>query len=588
MKKIFSVMLLALAFVGVSCSQDKNEIEGGEMAPKFTITAGIENGESRTVLDGLKVLWSGKEEITVASSNTTALFTAEVTEPSATAEFTTTATDFTGAEFLAHYPAAIAANFNIADKCVATVINKVQAPKAGTMDAAAAPMVAYATTTNFSFKNTTALAKFTVAEDNIAIVQLASDDYLAGSFSFNAESMEIVIDASNSQKQILVKPAEGTTFVKGETYYVAILPGEKSNLKLMVNGAVASKEVASFNFKRNTIYNLGEVNYAETPWKVTGDINDWDTMDFTYRFEAVEGQEDVLVAKNVPVPANNGIKITKGFDWSKQLGASSETPAELNKWYAGSSSYNITINGSATSYDIYIYEETQYAIAAAGEAMPALPEGERFSIYAYNKAGWETVNLYTWGGGAYPTGTWPGTQMTETKEINGYIYLVYKLPASATGTSIQMIFNNGSGSQTADSEAITLDKDVYMSVNGGTATLIDDPNNPEVTTTVERSIYVTTTLSWSTMNIYTWSPELKGWPGTAMTKETINGTTWWVLKLGADYDGAKFGGMLFNNGSSQTVDITSGTTLSSDLFFRIETTQSGGKYKVTAVADPRQ
>ena len=151
-----------------------------------------------------------------------------------------------------------------------------------------------------------------------------------------------------------------------------------------------------------------------------------------------------------------------------------------------------------------------------------------------------------------------------------------------------MLFSNNAGSQTADSEAITLDKVVYMSVNGVTVTLIDDPNNPEVTTTVERSIYVTTTLSWSTMNIYTWSPELKGWPGTAMTKEVINGTTWWVLKLPADYDGAKFGGMIFNNGSNQTVDITTGTTLSSDLFFRIETTQSGGKYKVTAVADPRQ
>lgn len=585
MKKIFSVMLLALAFVGVSCNQDKNEIEGGEMAPKFTITAGIENGESRTVLDGLKVLWSGKEEITVASSNTTALFTAEVTEPSATAEFTTTATDFTGAEFLAHYPAAIAANFNIADKCVATVINKVQAPKAGTMDAAAAPMVAYATTTNFSFKNTTALAKFTVAEDNIAIVQLASDDYLAGSFSFNAESMEIVIDASNSQKQILVKPAEGTTFVKGETYYVAILPGEKSNLKLMVNGAVASKEVASFNFKRNTIYNLGEVNYAETPWKVTGDINGWDTMDFTYRFEAVEGQEDVLVAKNVPVPANNGIKITKGFDWNgiKQLGASSETPAELNKWYAGSWSYNITINGSATSYDIYMYEETQYAIAAAGEAMPALPEGERFSIYAYNKAGWKTVNLYTWGGGAYPTGPWPGTQMTETKEINGYTYLVYKLPASATGTSIQMIFNNGSDAQTGNSESVNIDKDIYVRFNATKTTFLEDPNNPEPEVVpTDYKIYVKNTIGWSKMNIYAWNGLSTGsWPGTAMKQETIDDVTYYVHEF-KGYGAVTGASIIFNNGSAQTKDIT-GVNLTKDLFYEV---YGSNQYKL--IDDPRQ
>ncbi len=214
-----------------------------------------------------------------------------------------------------------------------------------------------------------------------------------------------------------------------------------------------------------------------------------------------------------------------------------------------------------------------------------------YKVYAYNKANWANLYIWCWdavGSANYTGGTWPGKKVTETATINGYTYYVYEMPVTATNQSVKMLFSNNAGSQTADSEAITLDKDVYMSVNGGTVTLIDDPNNPEVTTTVERSIYVTTTLSWSTMNIYTWSPELKGWPGTAMTKETINGTTWWVLKLSADYDGAKFGGMLFNNGSNQTVDITTGTTLSSDLFFRIETTQSGGKYKVTAVADPRQ
>lgn len=223
-------------------------------------------------------------------------------------------------------------------------------------------------------------------------------------------------------------------------------------------------------------------------------------------------------------------------------------------------------------------------------ANPVLPT--TYKIYAYNKAGWANLYLWCWsatGSTNYTGGTWPGKKLTETTQINGHTYYVYEMPTSATDQKIKMLFNNNANNQTADSSVITLDKDIYMSVNGGTTTVIEDPNNPENVAGNERSIYVTTSLSWSTMNLYTWSPELATWPGKAITtKETINGTTYWVLKLGADYDGATFGGMIFNNGSKQTVDITTGTTLSKDLFFRIETSQTGGKYKVTAIADPRQ
>lgn len=239
--------------------------------------------------------------------------------------------------------------------------------------------------------------------------------------------------------------------------------------------------------------------------------------------------------------------------------------------------------------DVYYYTSGE---VIADPANPVLPT--TYKIYAYNKAGWANLYLWCWNATSsttnYTGGTWPGKKLTETTQINGYTYYIYEMPTSATDQKIKMLFNSGNnGSQTADSPVITLDKDVYMSVNGGTTTVIEDPNNPENVAGNERSIYVTTSLSWSKMNLYTWSPELATWPGKAITtKETINGTTYWVLKLGADYDGATFGGMIFNNGSSQTVDITTGTTLSKDLFFRIETSQTGGKYKVTAIADPRQ
>ena len=252
-------------------------------------------------------------------------------------------------------------------------------------------------------------------------------------------------------------------------------------------------------------------------------------------------------------------------------------------------------NGAQTADITATVNGDLYYLSSGGviedPANPVPPQ--TYKIYAYNYAGWSTLYLYSWDSvsSANYAGTWPGTKVTETEVIGGHTYYVYQLPATATNQSIKVIYSNGNGAQTADSEAIKLDKDVYVRINVAAVTVLDDPNNPEAGLSEgeeARSIYVTTTLSWSKMNLYTWSPELKGWPGTAMTKVTLNDQTWWKLDLAAGYNGITFGGMIFNNGSAQTVDITSGTKLDKDLFFRIETTQSGGKYKVTAVADPRQ
>ncbi|MBR5820208.1 MAG: hypothetical protein IKY68_03030, partial [Alistipes sp.] len=446
MKKIFGLMALALAVIGVSCNLEKSEIEGIEKVSGVTITAGIEGEEARTVLEGFKVYWSGKEQFKVLTTNAqTATFTANVTEPSATAVFTTTTEGFTGEEYLAHYPASVSATMDLENKTVSTLISNNQKPVAGSMDPTAAPMVAYAATTNFTFKNTVALAKFTVAEEGVAVVHLAADEALAGSYTYGVEDHSTTISESNVSNTITVVPATGSTFAKDETYYVAVIPGVKANLKLSVNG-VTVKKADSFEFERNKIYNLGTVKCEETPWKVTGVVNDWDTVNFDYTFEAVEGEENLLVAKNVKV--TGAMKFTKGYDWNtlSQMGSATATAAELNKWYTASTSMDskdITVNSTETLFDIYLFEESQYAFVKAGEAAPTVPGGERYKIYAYNYAKMNPLYLYTWGGHA--SGTWPGVKVTATEVINGYTYYVYELPTAATGSSIQMIFNNGNG-----------------------------------------------------------------------------------------------------------------------------------------------
>ena len=209
-------------------------------------------------------------------------------------------------------------------------------------------------------------------------------------------------------------------------------------------------------------------------------------------------------------------------------------------------------------------------------------------MYKYNNT-WSTVNLYSWDAtnNATYTGGWPGSKTTVTEVINGYTYYVWEMPAVATGRQIRMIFNNGSA-QTGDSEPYTLDKDLYIRLNGAAIQDIEDPNNPEPTVVAQpRKIYATTTLSWAKMNIYAWGGGTNfSWPGTQMSTETINGTKYYVYTFDASFDGVTLSGVIFNNGSAQTVDITN-VKLDQDRFFRVLTTQTSGEYKYEAIADPR-
>ena len=209
-------------------------------------------------------------------------------------------------------------------------------------------------------------------------------------------------------------------------------------------------------------------------------------------------------------------------------------------------------------------------------------------VYKHNNT-WTTLNLYSWDATtqATYTGGWPGSKTTVTEVINGYTYYVWEMPATATDRKIRMIFNNGSA-KTGDSDPYTLDKDLYIRLNGAAIQDIEDPNNPEPTVVAQpRKIYATTTLSWAKMNIYAWGGGASfSWPGTQMSTETINGTKYYVYTFDASFDGVTLSGVIFNNGSSQTVDIKN-VKLDQDRFFRVLTTKTGSNYKYEAIADPR-
>ena len=80
---------------------------------------------------------------------------------------------------------------------------------------------------------------------------------------------------------------------------------------------------------------------------------------------------------------------------------------------------------------------------AAESAVPT-----KYTVYYHNTNNWSTVNIYSWTSGSQTTlsGGWPGSAMNKVDDTNWYRYTIY----SDTTEGIMIIFNNGSGSQTAN------------------------------------------------------------------------------------------------------------------------------------------
>ena len=175
------------------------------------------------------------------------------------------------------------------------------------------------------------------------------------------------------------------------------------------------------------------------------------------------------------------------------------------------------------------------------------PQPTTETVYFINNQGWAKVNAYAWT--TDPIVTWPGAAATkESEQIGGYDVYSYTLEA---GAAANVIFNNGSGQQTADLKWTAgkyVIKNQWYTKEEAEAQLAK-PAEYEY-------IYFVNVQNWAAVKIYTWTPEIAGWPGVAMTKEADQIGGYDVYSYKAD-KGSVFGGMLFNNGNgTKTGDLT--------------------------------
>ena len=92
-----------------------------------------------------------------------------------------------------------------------------------------------------------------------------------------------------------------------------------------------------------------------------------------------------------------------------------------------------------------------YTVVATTEAAPVV---ETYKLYFNNLANWSKVYAHIWANEGEDLGLesveWPGRELTETEELDGVTYYVFQLPAEATGKTVNVVFNDGAGTQTKD------------------------------------------------------------------------------------------------------------------------------------------
>ena len=205
-----------------------------------------------------------------------------------------------------------------------------------------------------------------------------------------------------------------------------------------------------------------------------------------------------------------------------------------------------TVNCSHPSHglDGYCYDCYTYVGHKSGTTCSVCGTASTRTIYFNNTSGWTNVYAYGWhDNGSIITSAWPGTKMTK---VSGNLYKI-TLPVSATN----VIFNNNNGSQSSDI-TISAENDTYH-FDTGFWTLTDSSYGGSGTTeSTTRTIYFNNSgKNWSKVNVYAWSDsgECTGtWPGKAMTKVSDNYYAYEVPTSATK--------IIFNNGSSQTDDLT--------------------------------
>lgn len=206
----------------------------------------------------------------------------------------------------------------------------------------------------------------------------SADEDLAGKVS-------VAMSAEGATPAITVKEGVNTvtltgTFTAGKDYYVAVLPGEKTNLTVRFNGYLSKNWTSKVNIQQGHVANAKVLTAPEMfTWGVVGQHQGWDISKPTPMYKVYEGTgdnnvNDVYAVLNIKLE-DNGFKFAKfglkNWDtanthfgaWKKSSGKgyfnySTEMP--VGQWYdmwtnsCSGQKENLGVGNWSKSYDVYI------------------------------------------------------------------------------------------------------------------------------------------------------------------------------------------------------------------------------------------
>ena len=185
---------------------------------------------------------------------------------------------------------------------------------------------------------------------------------------------------------------------------------------------------------------------------------------------------------------------------------------------------------------------------------PDDPVGGTITIYFENTYGWSSVYWHGWNEAGGHNTEWPGDMMSN---VSGNIYSA-QVDSSYTG----IVFNDGSGSDSAKTDDLSIPGDGQMFSNGSWTTY--DPNNgggnddPYYPPVGEgRTVYFSNVNKWDAVYAYCWNDgggQNAEWPGVTMTLvEEDNGYGQQVYSYTVS---SEYSYIIFSNGQgTQCADI---------------------------------
>lgn len=296
MKKALTFSLLA-ALVLCGCQkgrvgQDSALVDSDANLLIFTAT--IDGAETRTSLDGTKIVWNAEEEINIFyGASEGSRFVSSNTEPSQMVTFSGTLTAFTGTteegeanSFWAIYP------YNESNSSDGTYVTAYLPENQGgileNIPDKALMMLAKTPGLALSFKQVCARLKVTVSTPGIEIIEICgnADETVAGSIlvSMNSEGLPEWQDAgADTGKKIELVPASGTAFELGE-YYIALLPQTFSSgftMTCYTSDLKGSYSTAAVTFGRNQVKSVN-----------TNKVTEWTARYDESVLEPIDGEDD--------------------------------------------------------------------------------------------------------------------------------------------------------------------------------------------------------------------------------------------------------------------------------------------------------